>query len=288
VEDLYDVDIAADTFGATLWVWSLCPSAEVDPLATTAFPTATALSLGELASIDTGGRGFYRYRRVQGTFRQDWNMARYPFDRHVVTIPLDETRSGADQILFEADREGSFLTPDIMRARQEWAIGGFAIATRVSEENQTYGLPNIERARYARAEVTFTLAHTSLVTFLKLTAGVFAASIIALMTFFYDPRDPKAFGSRLGLLVGTLFAVLVNLRSADIVIGDIGRVTLVTEIHLVALALIVVLAGLALRDWWRAESALPVPYPNWTELAVTGGLFTFATAGLILRAALWA
>ena len=45
--------------------------------------------------------------------------------------------------------------------------------------------------------------------------------------------------------------------TADTVIGDTGRLTLVTEIHLAALALIVALAVLALRDWWRFESALP-------------------------------
>ena len=33
VEDLYDIDTAADTFGALLWVWTLCPTAELDPLA---------------------------------------------------------------------------------------------------------------------------------------------------------------------------------------------------------------------------------------------------------------
>ena len=92
------------------------------------------------------------------------------------------------------------------------------------------------------------------------------------MSFFYDGRDPKGLTSRLGLLIGTLFAVLVNMRTADTVIGDMGRMTLVTEIHLLALLLIVVLAVLALRDWWRAEGALPVDYPNWTELGVTSRL----------------
>ncbi len=285
LEDIYDVDIARDTFGAVLWVWTLCPSDAVDPLASTTFPTATSAALGEILDIDTGGRGVYHYRRVQGTFRNDWDMSHYPFDRQAVTIPLDETRLGADIVLFEPDTVGSFLTPDILRGRQEWTVGDYSIATSVSEEDQTYGLPNLERARYARGEVSFTLTRTGFVTFLKLSAGVFAASIIALMMFFYDPRDPRAFGSRLGLLVGTLFAVLVNLRTADSVIGDMGRVTLVTEIHLAALALIVILAVLALRDWWRAESALPVPYPNWLELGITGGLFVAVVAALILRAA---
>ena len=40
VEDLYDLDMARDSFGAILWIWTLCPSAEVDPLATLAFATA--------------------------------------------------------------------------------------------------------------------------------------------------------------------------------------------------------------------------------------------------------
>ena len=61
--------------------------------------------------------------------------------------------------------------------------------------------------------------------------------------------------------------------------------TLVTEIHLAALTLIVILAMLALRDWWRAESALPVAYPNWLELGITGILFVAVVAMLILHAA---
>ena len=52
-------------------------------------------------------------------------------------------------------------------------------------------------------------------TFLKLTSGVYAGVFIAFLSFFYDPNDRGAFGGKLGLLVGVLFAVLVNLRAAD-------------------------------------------------------------------------
>jgi len=268
-----------------LWVWTLCPTAEPGPLANIAFRTASAINLGELDSVDTGGAGYYRYRRVQGTFRHDWAMNRYPFDRHRVVIPIDETREGASAVLFEADTAGSFLRPGIFQKRQEWRVSDFAIAASVTEEAQTYGLPNVKTSRYARAEVSFTLTRTGLLTFLKLTVGVFAAAFIALMSFFYDPRDAKGFSSRLGLHVGALFGVLINMRTTDTVIGDTGRLTLVTEIHLAALALIVALVALALRDWWRFERALPLAYPNWTEFAVTGGLFVLVTAGLMARAA---
>ena len=65
-----------------------------------------------------------------------------------------------------------------------------------------------------------TVSDAQMLTFLKLTVGVFAAAFIALMSFFYDPRDAKGFSSRLGLHVGALFGVLINMRTADTVIGD--------------------------------------------------------------------
>src|SRR3954462_6426644 len=32
IEDLYDVEMGRDTFGAVLWIWTLCPSATLNPL----------------------------------------------------------------------------------------------------------------------------------------------------------------------------------------------------------------------------------------------------------------
>ena len=71
--------------------------------------------------------------------------------------------------------------------------------------------------------------------------------------------------------MGVLFGVLLNMRNGRCHIGDASRLTLVTEIHLVALALIVVIALLALRDRRRADHDLPVRYPNWPLLAAIAG-----------------
>ena len=104
VEDLYDLDMARDTFGALLWIWSLCPSAEVAPLSTMVFPTAsTGLNLGPVETVDVPSGGQYASRRVQGTFRYNWDMRHYPFDRQEVVIPIDETGYGATRLVFEPD-----------------------------------------------------------------------------------------------------------------------------------------------------------------------------------------
>jgi hypothetical protein len=115
--------------------------------------------------------------------------------------------------------------------------------------------------------------------------GVFAAALIAFLVFFLDPREKGTFGTRLVLLVGVLFAVLLNLRAADALIGDATGLTLITEVHLVVMALIMVIALLGLREDRRVGSGRPVRYPDWALLAVTGGGYVLLNLALVARAA---
>jgi hypothetical protein len=286
VEDHYDLDMARDTFGAILWIWSVCPSPDFAPLGTIAFPTASAsLSLSPIETVDLASGGQYASRRVQGTFRYNWDMTQYPFDRQHVVIAMDEAQYGADRLVFEPDDAESFVSPDLRDRLDEWTLSELKLAASVSEEASTYGLPDAHGARYARLEAAIDLKRDHLVTFLKLTSGVFAGVFIAFLSFFYDPNDRSGFGGKLGLLVGVLFAVLLNLRTADSTIGDSGHLTLVTRIHLVTLAFIVILALVALRDRRRVERGLPVRHPDWPMLAATGGIYVAAIAGITLAAA---
>ena len=164
-------------------------------------------------------------------------------------------------------------------------MSDLTLETSVSEEPSTYGMPDAEGARYARLEAAVTLERAQLLTFLKLTAGVYAGVFIAFLSFFYDPNDRGTFGGKLGLLVGVLFAVLVNMRTVDSTIGDTGHLTLVTDIHLATLAFIVALALVALRDRRRSDRGLHIRHPDWPTLAVLGGVYTLVTLGMIGRAA---
>ena len=148
---------------------------------------------------------------MQGTFRHDWDMRRYPFDRHQLVIPLDESDLSAAVVTFEADVASSFLSPEIRAEFPDWAISDLELRASISEAASTYGLPGAEPVGYAHLDAIVQVARTQLLAFFKLTAGVFAAALIAVLTFFFDPRDRGSFNSKLALLVGVLFAVLINM-----------------------------------------------------------------------------
>lgn len=285
IEELYDLDLASDTFGAVLWLWSLCPAAQPAPLETIALPTGSSLDLGELRGSPVGEAGYYQYRRVQGTFRHDWDMSHHPFDRQRLVIPIDETDLGSAVVLVEADIESSFLSDEIRSRLQEWDISDLALEASVTEVPSTYGLPEAYAGGYARLEASFVLGRSHILTFFKLTAGVFAAALIAMLTLFMDPRGAGAFSSRLGVLVGVLFGVLLSMRAADAFIGDTTRLTLVSNIHLAALALIVVIASMSLIERRRIERGQRIGYPDWRLIGTTAALYVLSNLALVARAA---
>lgn len=287
IESLYDLDMAGDTFKAGLWLWTVCPSdLPRPPIETIAFPTAAQISREPIESTDLGDGRAYASQRLSGTFRFNWEMTNYPFDRQEVVIPIEETDYGAGHLLFEADAGQSFLSRNVAPSLPEWEVSGLTLTTGVGTAESSYGFPTEDASRYAAAEAAFTLDRTSLVPFLKLTSGVLAAGFIAFFSFFYDPHDKGGFGGRLGLLVGVLFATLVNMRAADTTLGDIADLTLVTQIHLVTLAFIVGLALLALRDRLQVDDGRTLPHPHWLRLGIFGIGYVAIVVGLILRARL--
>jgi hypothetical protein len=285
IEELYDLDVESDTFGAVLWLWSLCPSAQAAPLETIALPTGSDLDVSDLRGSPAGEAGYYQYQRIQGTFRHDWDMSHYPFDRQRLVIPIDETDRGSSVVVFEPDVASSFLSAAIRTKLQEWDISDLSLEASITEDPSSYGLPDAEGEGYAHLEASVVLERTQVLTFLKLTAGVFAAALIALLSLFLDPRDRGSFGTRLGVLAGVLFGVLLSMRAADAFIGDASRLTLVSKIHLVALALIVVIASIAIAEGRRVDRGQLVRYPDWPLIAAAAGLYIFANLALVASAA---
>jgi len=286
VESLHDLDMAGDSFGADLWLWTLCPaSLPRAPLEKIEFPTAGQISRDPIEQTDLGDGRTYASQRLSGTFRFNWSMNSYPFDRQRVVIPITDSDYGADSLVFEPDTAESFLSHDVQDALPEWRITDFALDTGVDTADSAYGFPGGARD-YAAADVRFTLERTSVFPFLKLTSGVLAAAFIAFFSFFYDPNEKGTFGGKLGLLVGVLFATLVNMRAADNVLGDIADLTLVTQIHLVTLVYIALLALLALRERRHVDRGGTLPHPRWRHLSLIGLSYVVVNALLVVRAML--
>lgn len=93
--DLFDIDPVRSRFSARLWLWTICPDRSSDPLPHVSLSNADGPVTSEPHVLDRGGRTLDQVL-VQSSFRQEWDVRDFPFDRHrievLVTAPDDTAR----------------------------------------------------------------------------------------------------------------------------------------------------------------------------------------------------
>ena len=236
---LHDFDPAESSFGADLWLWSTCATPDLRPLDVMDFVNAKEVRTSLAATYERSGV-YWTYVKASGTFRHAWEERNYPFDRQVLRIVGENTNAPAAEFSYTADREGSKPSRDI--ELDGWRITSFDLATQRYVYDTTFGDPafaGADESDYSRIVVSVGIERTKLFSFFKLVTGVYVAVALSALSFLLGPYNGRR---RLGVLAGTLFAVLVNQRVAESVIGRTESVTLVDQIHIVAMVTIFAIA----------------------------------------------
>jgi hypothetical protein len=211
------------------------------------FVNAISVQKSLAASSERSGLE-WSYVKVSGVFRHHWDVQSYPFDRHTLRIVVENTNAPASAFSFHADREGSKPSRDIQL--DGWRITRFEIAEQTYLYDTIFGDPAFhgeEVSDYARLVLSVSIERTRLLSFLKVVTGVYVAVALSTLAFLLGPYNGRR---RTNLLVGTLFAVLVNQRVAETVIGRTESLTLLDEIHLVAMLYIFAIALAGIYSQW--------------------------------------
>jgi hypothetical protein len=240
---LHDFDMAKHTFGADFWIWSTCPAKDLRPLEVMDFVNAVSLETRLASTLDRKGVT-WSYVKVSGIFRHEWNVTKYPFDRHALRVLIENTNAPASEFAFRADREGSQASRDLVL--DGWRVTGFAIRDEIYVYDTTFGDPAFagkKQSDYSRLEIAVGVERARRFSFVTLVAAVYIAFALSALAFLLGPYNGRR---RANLLAGTLFAVVVNQRVAESVIGRSEHVTLVDQIHIVAMLWIfgIALAGI--------------------------------------------
>lgn len=241
---LRDFKLSDKSYTADFRVWSVCPNAELQPLksmefvdaleAETAFDT-TFSKKNRSELFATKDQVFWSQQDVSATFSYDWNVNNYPFDRHVLKLSLEEVVSDASTFTYTPDFKNSGYQRDMKLG--SWKLTGFSIAEERETYNTTFGDPAStgKQGGYSRLNILLPIRRVKVVSFFKLTTGVYVAFAVAMLSFFYETGQASLVSARTSLLVGCLFAALVNMRAPESVLGRTEGLTLVDQIHIAAI-----------------------------------------------------
>ena len=231
---LHDFNLANGLFSTDFWLWSTCPSPDLQPLKVVDFVNANTKDIQ--TSLDATYKrrnGYWSYVKVSGPFRYDWDVHNFPFDRHVLQITLENTNAVAEDFIYTADKKGSKYSRNI--SLDGWRITNFTVAEKTYQYATTFGDPDLPEAgttNYSRLHIQIFLARDSAISFFKICAPVYIAFGISLVAYFLDTATAA------GLLAATLFAVVVNQQVAGSLLGSVEKLTLVDQIHLTAMTYI--------------------------------------------------
>jgi hypothetical protein len=282
VTSLRDLDPAGDSFGIDFWVWSVHPPGD-DPLDSLEFVNAKQIETRLERTTKRGDREWSRLK-ARATVLHDWDLTDFPFDRQ--TLTLDLGLAGSDALACGADRAGSGYDKGI--APEGWRIAAFDVERHTRENATDFGDPaRSGRSAQEHVLVTVELQRESVVGFVKLVAGVYAASAIALLSFLMAPDQAPIFSGRMTVLVGALFATVVNMQVSNSLLGSPEEVSLVDEIHILALAYVFVAAVMAVVSWrdYASGRESRARRRDLVSLCVFGASFLVINAILIVLAA---
>ena len=237
VQDLYDLDVRTKSFSATVWLWAIGTNGTREPLQSLQ-PVNLLRADKDAAFYGQARRGelYWSERKLKGQFRHDWNITNFPFDQHTLKIKLSEAFDDTFSLNYTVDARGSALSDQLVA--DGWRVSGFEIKSVPTLYNTAFGDPTLafdNHSTRASIEISMQLERNSFSAFFKLTAIMYIAFIISLLTYFMHVENPSIMSPRVSLVAGALFSTALNMRSASAALGGDEVVTLVDRLHLAAL-----------------------------------------------------
>ncbi|WP_159395248.1 hypothetical protein [Streptomyces albireticuli] len=290
LSDLYDLDPAKHVFSARMFLWSVCPDRKLDPLPTVSFSNANDPEKGD-PILSAEGSGFRDLMRLQGTFRQNWDVRAFPFDRQRIAVLVTAAPESKDFRLLP-DNANSAYNKDIQPPG--WRITGFRLAPAQRLYPTNFGdsrLPRGTTTTYSRIRVEVDLARDDPTVFWKLTGPLYLMVLMATATFLL-PSHAEELGmgerldslqSRLGMLGGGLFVVMLNMQQVTAVVNSTVGLTLIDWLHLLTLGFVLAAVMATVASWrWTVHGGCPARAERWHHVGAVAGLVGYTAIAVVV------
>jgi len=243
------INLKESTFDVDFYVWFVWSDMSINPGDTFEIVNGRINARAESDIHDVEG-GRYACYRVQATIIKEFDLFKYPRDRHHLTIEIEDATSELD-LVYKLDSRNSILSDDFYVPGFTASGGKFAVTGHVYNTN--YGDPNLasnNKSVYSRFIASFDIHRPSGAAALKLYIGVFAAALIGFLSLLAraDQADVR-FGlgsAALFAAIATQFVIATNMPETSIL--TVPDIVCIATIMSVFITLLVSAVGLLLSN----------------------------------------
>jgi len=282
VTDLYDFNPGANCYTVSMWVWARYHRPDLEPLKTLEIKNAKQVSRQDIFKVQRGDE-IWSQRFITAVVRYDWDLRYYPFDRHQLPLRFEEGQWDTSVLVYVPDKEHTKVDP--ASTEDDWGVRGTRFDVAPVQYPTTFGDPALTNGSsvYSRATLLIDVARTQIGIFLKLLIGAYVAFLLAMTTLRME--QPSLFNTRMSVLVGALFATLVNMRATESVLGRSADFTLVDRIHLIIALYILIAAFVGFVTRRLADTDRKAAAKHIDNLTLAAAVLSFAVINAFLIAA---
>lgn len=287
IMDISHINFAEGTYSIDGYLWLnwdparfLPPGAEASAEGA-GLPRAPCDTIGfvgefELEATPVVKRPGYAQFRVIGTLHQEFDLARFPLDRHVLRMAIEDEEHPDHIVRYEADARNSGSTDFRITG---WIHDRPTVSTYTRTYETNFGdrsLPSGDESHFAGIAFEIPIRQVRLAYFIKLTFGLFISTVLALMSLVVAHYGVD----RLGFPVGALFAVVASQWVVGEALPPRAPPTIADWLHVTSFGVILVVTLVNVRSLLVLENGDPakskaidrfwfrVIAPTWVALCV--------------------
>lgn len=286
--NLYGVDPAASTFTFDGYVW-LRWKGEINPTDTMEFVNAVdKSSLSKTFLYDSPQQmpdgSKYQIMRIESQFFKPFSLSKFPLDSHELTISVEDSLRGVNELVYEIDEADTGLSPNF--SISGWSLRGWTQKTYVNDYGSNFGDRRVTQAsRFAQLNFNVMIARPVSYFVWKLLLPlvvVLCGAWIALLL------NPSLTETRAALPASALLTTVFLQQSYTATLPETGGLVLLDKIYVVAYVLIVVTLGRVIVKSREVEAMsdadiLKLRRHDGLVLAVQIVVFVLVTAFIVLR-----
>jgi hypothetical protein len=229
--NLYEVNPAAGSFGADFWLWfNHKPDENIKLLKSREFLNGRDIQSSNSDS-EVKSEVNWAIEKIKGKFIQDFDISKFPYDRHELHLIIEESLKESSDLVYIADTLNSKIDEQT-RIVDGWRVESLRLEVKEHQYSSNFGDPSKkDGASYNQLIATIIIERVAEGLLMKVLFGLYIAIAIALISFLMKTKSEDIFSSRISLLVGMIFAIILNKQAAEAAVGESSAATIIGKLH---------------------------------------------------------
>jgi hypothetical protein len=250
INSLYDLRLEDKTFKTDFWLWMTYKDDSLHFDDAIELTNSKSVEFSNLSQENKAGLQWVT-QKCKAEVRQEWDLSKFPFDRQILRIEIEDSKYDTSGVIYLADTLNSRI--DTAFNSKEWCIEHFSIKSDVRTYETTYGDPSLSgKSSYPRIVAEIHIRRNNSWRMLgKMLTGAYVAFVISCLVFFVSSENQD---SRFGLCVGGLFAAIGNKYIVESIVPSSTTNTLMDNVHNLTFTFILLIVGIIIISLHLFES----------------------------------